>query len=268
MPTPFDRLFAHAKPIVAVLHVGPSPGVGNGSAAVDCAVRRAVAEAKLLAELGVDGFLLENTHDVPGVAERDMGPEIAAFLTRVAAAVRRETPRLPLGVRVHPRAARTALAVALAVEGGFAGVFGWDRPEDEARAGQALRYRRQVGAEHVELWAEVRAAPGDDPETVAARAMTVARHRADALIVTGPAPGVPASPEALAACAVAGLPVLVGSGLDAENLAACAPFVDGFVVGSGLKEHGDWRAPVCERRVRALVGAAELARGREAVTLR
>ena len=88
MPVPFDHLFTHAKPIVAVLHVGPSPGV-VGSVDVDCAVRRAVAEARLLAELGVDGLLLENAHDVPGVAERHMGPEIAAFLTRVAAAVQR-----------------------------------------------------------------------------------------------------------------------------------------------------------------------------------
>jgi uncharacterized protein len=267
MPVPFDHLFTHAKPIVAVLHVGPSPGV-VGSVDVDCAVRRAVAEARLLAELGVDGLLIENAHDVPGVAERHMGPEIAAFLTRVSAAVRREAPRLPLGVRVHPRAGRTALAVALAVEGGFAGVTGWDRPEDEARAGQALRYRRQVGADHVELWAEVRASPDDDLETFAARAATVARHRADALIVTGPAPGVPAPLEALAACAETGLPVLLGSGLDAENLADYAPFVDGFVVGSSLKENGNWRAPVCERRVKALIAAAEFARGRETVTLR
>jgi uncharacterized protein len=267
MPVPFDHLFVHAKPVVAVLHVGPSPGVG-GSLDVDCAVRRAVAEARLLAELGVDGFLVENTHDVPGVPERHMGPEIPAFLTRVAAAVRRETPRLPLGVRVHPRAGRVALAVSLAVDGGFAGVTGWDRPDDEARAGQALRYRRTVGAEHVEVWAEVRASAEDDLETVAARAATVARHRADALIVTGPAPGVVAPLEALAACADAGLPVLLGSGLDAENLAEYAPHVDGFVVGSSLKENGNWRAPVCERRVRALIAAAELARGHETLTLR
>ena len=100
MPLPFDRLFVHAKPVVAVLHVGPSPGV-MGSAAVDCAVRRAVAEARLLAELGVDGFLMENTHDVPGVPERAMGPEVAAFLTRVAGGVRRGTPRQPLRGRAR-----------------------------------------------------------------------------------------------------------------------------------------------------------------------
>jgi predicted TIM-barrel enzyme len=88
-------------------------------------------------------------------------------------------------------------------------------------------------------------------------------------MVTGPEAGVSPPPEALAVCAEAsGLPVMVAGGLGAGTLAAFAAEADGFVVGSGLKENGDWRGPVCERRARALVGAAELARGQESVTLR
>ena len=124
---------------MAVLHVGPSPGVAPLSF-TDCAVRRAVAEARLLADAGVSGFLVENTHDAPGVPERMMGPEIAAYLTRIAAAVRREVPRLPLGVIVRPRAGRVAMAVALAVDGAFVAVGGWDRPDRSlVRAAQTVR---------------------------------------------------------------------------------------------------------------------------------
>jgi predicted TIM-barrel enzyme len=250
-----------------VLHVGPSPGVAPLSF-TDCAVRRAVAEARLLADAGVSGFLVENTHDAPGVPERMMGPEIAAYLTRIASAVRREVPRLPLGVIVRPRAGRVAMAVALAVDGAFVAVGGWDRPEDEERAGVLLRYRRRIGADHLPLWAEVRVRAGEDEEQWAARARVATSHRADALIVTGSDAGVSPPAEAVEACREAtGLPTLVAGGLSPETLGTFAT-ADGYVVGSGLKEHGDWRAPVCEHRARALVGAVEFARGQEAVTLR
>jgi len=268
MPKSLQRIFAHASPVVAVLHVGPSPGVAYLSV-VDCAVRRAVAEARLLADLGVSGLLIENTYDAPGVPERLMGPEVAAYLTRIATAVRREVPRLPVGVFVRPRAGRVGIAVTLAVDGAFVGVGGWDRPEDEERAGVVLRYRRHVGADHLPLWAEVRAGAGESPERWTARAATAARHLADGLLVTSGEAGVSPPPEAVAACAeVSGLPVFVAGGLAPATLGAYASAADGFVVGSGMKEHGDWRAPVCELRARAVVGAAEMARGQEAVTLR
>ena len=228
-----------------------------------------MAEARLLADLGVSGLLVENTYDVPGVPERLMGPEVAAFLTRVASAVRREVPRLPVGIFVRPQAGRVAIAVALAVDGAFVGVRSWDGPEDEERAGLVLRYRRRIGADHLPLWAELRVHAGEDERHWATRASTAARHRADVLMIAGPEAGVSPPPEALTACAEAsGLPVLVAGGLAAGTLADFAPVADGFVVGSGLKENGDWRAPVCELRARALVAAAELARGQESVTLR
>jgi predicted TIM-barrel enzyme len=241
----------------------------SAASVVDCAVRRAVAEARLLSDMGVSGLLVENAYDAPGVPERMMGPEITAFLTRVSSAVRREVPRLPLGVLVRPKAGRVAIAVALAVDGAFVGVAGWDRTEDEERAGVLLRYRRRIGADHLPIWAEVRARAGESEDIWATRAATAAGHQADALMVTGAGSGISPPIEALAVCAEAsGLPVLVAGGLGAGTLSDYAPVADGFVVGSGLKEHGDWRAPVCERRARALVGAAELSRGQEAVTLR
>ena len=59
------------------------------------------------------------------------------------------------------------------------------------------------------------------------------------------------------------LPVLAGGGLNSDNLHDFVALADGFLVGSGLKEGADWRAPVCEKRVRALIGAVEYARGQE-----
>ncbi len=54
----------------------------------------------------------------------------------------------------------------------------------------------------------------------------------------------------------ASVPVVVGSGITAANLARYLPLADAFIVGSSVKEGGDWRNPLDPARVRALAAAA------------
>ncbi|HYE96921.1 MAG TPA: BtpA/SgcQ family protein [Rubricoccaceae bacterium] len=278
MPKPMDRLFARPKPVIAMIHTGPTPGV-PGCTSVECAVERALAEARLYAELGVDGLLVENMHDFPCVHEREMGPEVAAFMTRVAAAVKRNVGRMPVGVQVLFQGNKTALAVALAAGCDFVRAEGWthahvsDKGVAQASAGEVLRYRRALGAEHIPVYADVRkkhaAHAWTADLTMAELASAAHLARADGLIVTGSATGHAPDPADLEAVREATpLPLFVGSGLDADNFPAFVHLADGFIIGSAFKENGDWRAPVCETRVRALIGAVEYARGRESAPIR
>ena len=273
MSKPFDRLFLRSKPVIAMIHTGPSPGV-PGSRGVACAVERAVAEARLYAELGVDGVLVENMHDFPTVHERALGPEVVAFMTRVACAVKRHVGRLPVGVQVLFQANKTALAVAHAAGCDFIRAEGWthahvsDKGIAEANAGEVLRYRSAIGADKIPVYADVRkkhaAHAWTADLTLGELAQAAEMHRADGLVVTGSTTGHAPDPDDLAAVAEATrLPVLIGSGLTAENFTDYVALADGFVIGSAFKENGDWRAPVCERRVRALIGTVEYARGQE-----
>jgi membrane complex biogenesis BtpA family protein len=273
MPKSFDRLFPRPKPVVAMIHTGPSPGV-PGSRGVECAVERAVAEARLYAELGVDALLVENMHDFPAVHERAMGPEVAAFMTRVACAVKRHVGRMPVGVQVLFQANRTALAVAHAAGCDFVRAEGWthahvsDKGIAEACAGEVLRYRKAVGADRIPVFADVRKKHASHAWTadltVGDLAAAAELHHADGLIVTGALTGQPPDPADLEAVAErTALPILVGSGLTAENFPAYVDLADGFIIGSAFKENGDWRAPVCEDRVRRFIGAVEYARGQE-----
>jgi membrane complex biogenesis BtpA family protein len=258
MSASIDRLFSRPKPVVAVIHVGPSPGV-PGCSEVRCAADRAVAEARMLVELGVDGLLVENAHDVPATTAREMGPEVVAFMTRVSAAVKRHAGRLPVGVRVFEGASQVALAVAYAAGCDFVRAEGWGA--DHAAAAAFHRYRRTIGATRLPVLADLRAA---SPEEAEALVEATEAARPDALVVLGPRVGQPPAagvPEAVARAA--SLPLFVGGGLDATNLPDYLHLADGFLVGSGLKEAGRWQAPVCEPRVRALVGAVEYARGQE-----
>ncbi len=257
MPTRVHRLFPRPKPVIGVVHTGPSPGV-PGATDVRCLADRAAAEARMLVEAGVDGLLVENAHDVPGMPDGETGPEVVAFLTRIATVVKRHAGRLPVGVRVFESANRAALAVAVGASCDFVRVQGWTGAS--ADAARFHRYRRALGAERMTVLADIAPADADEARDLASAASDL---YPDGLVV------VPKRKHAIgvevveAVCETARLPVLCGGGLDADNLAGYLHAADGFFVGGGLKENGRWQAPVCEPRVRALVGAVEYARGQE-----
>ena len=213
----------------------------------------------MLIDLGVDGLLVENAHDAPAVAEADLGHEVVAYLTRIAAAVKRHAGRLPVGVRVVDGSGRAALAIANGAGCDFVRAEGW--AADPAAAGRFHRYARQIGAEALVVFADLRPA---DADTAEALVEATERARPDALVVLGPRVGQTPDDDVLAATAAAAhLPTFCGGGFHAGNLVAVLDRVHGVFVGSGLKEHGRWQAPVCEQRVHALVGAVEYARGQE-----
>ncbi len=270
MPAPFDQLFRRSKPLIGMVHTGPSPGV-PGFICVESVVERAVAEAEVFVRAGLDGILIENMRDFPCIHERAMGPEIAAFMTRVARAVKQRAGHLPVGVQVLFQANRTALAVALAAGCDFVRAEGWthahvsDKGIAEACAGEVVRYRHAIGADHIPVLADVKKKHASHAWTadltVGQVAGTMRLHHADGIIVTGPHTGLPPDMEDLCAARTHGaLPVLIGSGIDADNVGLYLPYADGMIVGSALKEGGAWHAPVCEERVRELVEAAEMAR--------
>ena len=266
-----SRIFRNPKPILAMVHTGPSPGA-PGYRSIESTVERAVTEAKLYADLGVDGLVLENMHDFPCIHEREHGPEVAAFMTRVAVCVKRQVGQLPVGVQVLFQANKTALAVALAAQCDFIRAEGWtfahvsDKGIAEACAGTVLRYRRAIGAHDIPVFCDVKKKhaahswTGDVPIEEIAHLMQL--HHADGVVVTGVRTGEePCTDDLRAVRDATPLPVLVGSGVTAENIECLVGCADGFIIGSAFKEGGVWNAPVCEHRVQHIVGAAEHARG-------
>jgi uncharacterized protein len=270
MQKSFHSLFPGERPVIGVIHTGPSPGV-PGFICVDSAVDRAFAEAEAYVEGGVDGIIIENMHDFPCVHEREMGPEVAAFMTRVARAVKRRASRLPVGIQVLFQANQTALAVALGAGCDFVRAEGWtyahisDKGIAEACAGTAIRYRHQIGADHIPFFTDIQKKHASHAWTadmdIGDVAFGMNLHRSDAVIVTGSHTGSAPSPDDLVSVRHATeLPILIGSGMTAQNLSDFAPFADGFIIGSAMKENGRWDAPVSDEAVQAIVEAAHQVR--------
>jgi len=249
-----------------MIHVQALPGTPFARYPIPEIVKQAVAEAELLADAGFDAILIENMHDRPYLRQ-NVGPEIVAGMTAVLDAVR-QTVSIPLGVQILAGANKAALAVAFCGGASFirAENFVFAHVADEglmpdADAGPLLRYRRELDAEHVRIFADIKkkhashAVTADIPLADAAEA--AALFGADAVVVTGAATARQTSvADVRQASAAVELPIAVGSGLTPGNLADLWNVADIFIVGSFLKHEGLWHQPPDPDRVEAIIKTA------------
>lgn len=259
-----DSLFTRPKPVIGMIHVAALPGTPAAELPLNEIVALARREAALYAEAGVDGIAIENMHDVPYL-RGGVGPEIVAAMTLVGAAVKEESG-LPVGIQILAGANCEALAVAhmagldfIRAEG-FAFAHVADEGIIESSAAKLLRYRKQIGAERVQVWADVKKKHSAHAITadvsLGITAETVEFMRGDAVIVTGSVTGdAPRLEDVKEAKAHCSLPVLLGSGVTPDNVSVFLPNADGFIVGSYFKAGGHWTAPVDPTRVRAFMSA-------------
>jgi uncharacterized protein len=259
-------IFGARRALIGVIHVLALPGTPKNSDGIEAIVGAAVADARAYREAGFSGLMVENMHDRPYL-RRVVGPEIVAAMTAVAGAVRREAPRLPLGIQILAGANRESVAVAHACGARFVRVEGFvfahvaDEGIMESDAGELLRYRRAIGAEAVAVFADIKKKHSAHALTadvdIAETARAAAFFLADGVIVTGTSTGRPADPaEVKAVAAEVGIPTLVGSGITPQNIAEFAA-ADAFIVGTSPKRDGLWSNPVDAARAAALVGAFE-----------
>lgn len=244
--------------MIHVLALPGTPAYGGGPQSI---IDQAVEEAKILRDAGFDAIIIENMHDTPYL-NRSAGPEITAMMSVVGRAVRAKFDG-PIGVQVLAGANKQALAVALAADLDFIRAEGFvfshiaDEGQMDGEAGELLRYRRAIGADHIKIVTDVKKKHSAHAITadvnIAATAKAAEFFRADGIIVTGAETGTAASPaEIQQAKAATRLPVWVGSGITNRNIEQFQAVADGLIIGSWLKEDGDWRNAIDPARARAI----------------
>ncbi|HKI82797.1 MAG TPA: BtpA/SgcQ family protein, partial [Candidatus Krumholzibacteria bacterium] len=154
--------FRNHPALVGMIHVLPSPG-SPGQEPMELCLARARADAQTLLKAGFDGLLLENMHDFPPLREREMGPELPAYMAVLAHEIRAlAPPEVRVGIQVLFAAHRVAAAVAQAAGLDFLRAESWtyghlsDKGWAEASAGATLRYARAIGATELAVWADVK----------------------------------------------------------------------------------------------------------------
>jgi uncharacterized protein len=253
-----NSLFLATKPVVGVIHVGALPGTPRNAKSVSQLVDVARNEARLYREGGVDAVYIENMHDVPYLRGA-VGPEIVAAMTLIGSEVKAQCG-LPVGIQILAGANLEAMAVAHAASLDFIRAEGYayahvaDEGLIQSSAAGLLRYRRMIGAEKVQVWTDVKKKHSAHAITadvsLGETAETVEFMGADCVIVTGSATGKsPMIADVLEAKSHCNLPVVLGSGINKQNVKEFYNHADGFIVGSFFKVDGHWANAIDPTRI-------------------
>ncbi len=263
----FHRRFGEA-PLFGMVHLRPLPGSPLFGGSMDAVIDGAILSARALADGGCAAIIFENFGDRPFFKTGVPAATVAAMTQAIASTV--AAVKVPFGVNVLRNDAESALAIAAATGASFIRVnvhtcaMLTDQGLVEGSAAGTLRLRATLAPE-VLIFADLlvkHASPlVDADETRMARDLRT-RGLADALIVSGQETGSPADRGRLETVRSAvEAPVLVGSGVTAENAADYAS-ADGFIAGTSLKREGRVDAPVDPKRVIQMVAALRALCGR------
>ena len=262
-----ERLFGTRKPIIAMLHFPGLPGrprhdrAAGASRLVDVVGR----DLAVLQSAGVDGLLFCNEADLP--YQLAVGPEIPAAMAAVIGQLRSDVT-VPFGVNILWDA-RSSLALARATGARFirevlTGVYESDLGMIEPRIGEIAGYRTAIGADEVALFDNIAPefASAVGRRTVAERARGAAFLGMDAILISGPAAGVPFEMSDLVAAKEAAptVPVVANTGVRADRIAEIFAVADAAIVGTSLKYDGTTWNAVDPERAERLMDAARAAR--------
>jgi uncharacterized protein len=256
--TRFQRVFGTAKPVIAMVHLGASPGspLFDARKGVEGLVAGALADLEALQAAGVDAVMFGNENDRPYELQVD-----TATTATMAAVIGRLHHRItvPFGVNVlWDPMATMALAVATGasfVREIFTGTYASDMGLWSPDAGAARRYQARLGIGDVVTLYNVSAefAGSIDPRSLPDRARSaVFSSIPDAVLVSGAITGEAAALSDLAAVkrVLPDTPVLANTGVRHETVAEVLAVADGCIVGSASKHGGDTWAAVDPDRAR------------------
>ncbi|XP_076652950.1 uncharacterized protein F13E9.13, mitochondrial isoform X1 [Halictus rubicundus] len=259
--TRFHKLFAKGKcSVIGMVHVGALPGTPLHRHPMTKIVNDAVRDAEIYRDCNVDGILVENMHDIPYVTAKNILPETTAMMTRVCTEIKRVLPaHIPCGVQILAGCNREAIAVAKAADFQFIRAEGFvfshvaDEGFTDACAGTLLRYRKQIDADDILIFTDIKKKHSSHAVTsdvsLSETAKAAEFFLTDGIILTGTATGEEASTKELAEVRKAAKgPVLIGSGVTIGNIDNyCSS--DAVIVGTHFKVSGLWSNEVDKQRV-------------------
>ena len=248
----------------AMIAVLPLPGAPRYEGDDKKIIAHALSDFEHYQKAGVDSILLENSHDLPYIK-----PPLALAAVDLMKQIAREIRGRfdgPIGIQLLEAANETALEIAhvadldfLRVEGyvfahiGGAGLI-------EGCAGQLLRKRKELGCEHIKIFADVKKKHCSHSLTSDLDIIDEVKQAefflVDGVIITGARTTEPPDPlELRRVKANAMVPVLIGSGLTPDNIRDYRPLADGFIVGSTFREGGRFLGGLQPQRVDAFLRA-------------
>ena len=257
------------KFVAAMIAVFPLPGSPLYNGDDQRVIDQALSDLEVYQKAGVDSILLENDHDLPYI-QPPLDEKGIALMTRIAKEARNRFEG-PIGIQMLEAANITSLEIAaeadldyIRVEAyvfahvGGSGII-------NGSAGKILRRRKELNAEHIKVFADVKKKHGSHSLTIDLDIKDeIAQAEfflVDGVIVTSQFKGInPDKNDLIKAKGATTLPVLICSGMTAENISEYLPLADGFIVGSYFRKDGKFLEVLEPERLHTFMKAFVLAR--------
>lgn len=250
------------KFLAAMIALQPLPGSPRYRGDDEDIVAAALSDLERYAKAGVDAIVLENSHDLPYI--KPPLPEAAVKLMKKVAREVRQRFDGPIGIQMLEAANQTALEIAGEADLDFCRVEGYVFAHVggagiiEGCAGQLLRQRKALGYDQVKIFGDVKkkhcshALTGD--LDILDEVKQAEFFLVDGIIVTGARTTEPPDLRELRSVKEAAqVPVIIGSGMTAENIQTYYAAADGFIVGSTFRRDGRFLGELEPKRLAAFM---------------
>ncbi len=255
----FNNLFRQNKPVIAMVHLMALPGTPANSLKPAEIIQMALNEAENYVKYGVDAIMIENMHDRPYLKTKAT-PECISLMSIIGYEIKKQF-NIPVGIQILAAANIDAIAAALGAGLGFIRAEGFvfghvaDEGYIDGCAAELLRYRKNIDAEHIAIFTDIKKKHSSHAITsdvsIAETAKAAEFFLSDGIIITGSSTGQEALvSEVSEAKNATSLPIIIGSGINIENISRYYAMADGFIVGSHFKVKNQWYNPVDGNKVK------------------
>ena len=263
-PNCIQAIFNNSCALIGVIHLKPLPGSPNyNKQSINEIIDIAVSEAIIFEENGFDGVIIENHGDIPFLKPNMIGFETVSIMTSVSVSVKREI-KLKTGINVLANGASQSIAIAKAINADFIRANQWvnayiaNEGFIEGEASRVLRYRKNINAEDVKIFSDVLVKHGSHAITndrdAGEQIFDSIWSDSDAIIITGNRTGdAVKKEEVINFKGKSQLPVLIGSGVNIDNVKNLLSVCDGCIVSSSLKKNGLWWENLDKEKVKLFV---------------
>ena len=269
MATILNKIFGDVrKPVIGMMHIQPMPGSYNYDAdkGLDSIVEAAVKDIETYQAAGFDGLLFCNESDMPF----SIGVEHITPAAMVAVISKLESVmKIPFGTDVIMDN-KAAIAVAAVTGGRFVrGIFTNAYVSEmgilDTDGAADIMHKKQIHADDVAIFARVSQGLASPLVERSLKLLTygaIWSALADAVVVTGLAPGDTVSVEAIeeAKEAAGDIPIVASNGIDYDNVGKIMQYADAVIIGTRLKVDNVTLKPVSKEKASHFMDAVQKAR--------
>lgn len=247
------------KRLIGMIHLKALPTAPKNELSVEQIIDYALKDLESLQKAGVKEAIVENMFDIPYTTSPNL--EVLAAYTHIFTVLKMNS-NIKLGVNIHSTSSVEEMIIATMCGADFirAETFVEARMTDTGllnpMAADLMRKKKELNS-NVKIYADVNVKHSypiinQNIEDVINSAIDAG---ANAIILTGLSTGkAPTVEDAKKFKKIVGdIPLLIGSGVNVDNIEGLLAYADGAIVGSSIKKNGVVSNPVCEQRTRKLI---------------